>query len=154
MIKEHLKRSFWSKVNKQKNGCWLYTGALSSRGYGVYSVAEPRKTFAAHRLALALHLGRSIKEGMHVLHSCDTPRCINPKHLREGTHSDNMRDMHSRGRYPTRHANRWLSDDEIREIRKRYKPYFHSQFMLAAYYDVSRSVIQGILNGTKYKDVA
>lgn len=32
------------------------------------------------------------------LHSCDNPPCINPNHIRPGTHSDNMRDMIARNR--------------------------------------------------------
>ena len=33
-----------------------------------------------------------------VRHTCDNPRCINPKHLTGGTYIDNMRDCKLRGR--------------------------------------------------------
>ena len=45
-----------------------------------------------HRLALERKLGRPITPGLHVLHNCDWPSCVNPEHLREGTHNDNMHD--------------------------------------------------------------
>ena len=33
-----------------------------------------------------------------LLHACDTPRCVNPTHLREGDGSENMKEMVERGR--------------------------------------------------------
>jgi hypothetical protein len=50
----------------------------------------------AHRLALERKLGRSIKEGFESIHSCDNKSCVNPDHLDEGTHYDNMRDRDER----------------------------------------------------------
>lgn len=35
---------------------------------------------------------------LHALHTCDEPACINYDHLFAGTHSDNMNDMHAKGR--------------------------------------------------------
>lgn len=36
--------------------------------------------------------------GRHALHTCDNPRCINPKHLWWGDHTANMQDMAAKGR--------------------------------------------------------
>lgn len=79
------------------NGCWLWSGAVTSRGYGSTSVPGKRgRSQTVHRLALAIKLGRPVR-GM-ALHSCDVPRCCNPDHLREGDAWDNARDAVERGR--------------------------------------------------------
>jgi hypothetical protein len=51
----------------------------------------------AHRVQWEKFFG-PIPEGMHVLHTCDTPGCINIEHLFLGTNADNMRDMAAKGR--------------------------------------------------------
>jgi hypothetical protein len=54
----------------------------------------------AHRVALEEKLGRPLRPGMKALYTCDNPPCVNPEHLYEGTHGQNMRDMIDRGRHP------------------------------------------------------
>lgn len=77
--------------------CWEWTGATNTNGYGVVKVAG--RLELAHRMALALALGRPIREGMHALHACDNRRCVRPRHLSEGTREENMADCVARGRH-------------------------------------------------------
>jgi hypothetical protein len=51
---------------------------------------------SVHRYSYELHKG-PISEGLHVLHECDNKLCINPDHLRAGTHAENIRDAVARG---------------------------------------------------------
>ena len=85
---------FWSKV-RVSDGCWLWSGAPNAEGYGEWGYAAG--TVLAHRVAL-IFSGTAIPDGMFVLHSCDTPMCCNPGHLRVGTHEENMTDQRRRGR--------------------------------------------------------
>ena len=93
---------FWSHVDKKEpDECWLWTSKRKQE-YGWFRVDMKGKTheFTASRVALFLS-GTSVK-GWYVLHSCDTPSCCNPAHLRTGTHQDNMDDMKARGRHAGR----------------------------------------------------
>ena len=54
------------------------------------------KRVYAHRLAYAAFKGSP--DGWKVLHTCDTPTCVNPEHLYLGTDKDNSHDRTVRGR--------------------------------------------------------
>lgn len=89
-------KGFWFYVNKT-DGCWEWTGALSTAGYGRASVGNGRTDYA-HRESFKMYSGADIPEGMFVCHHCDNPKCVRPDHLFLGTHGDNMRDMVRKGR--------------------------------------------------------
>lgn len=75
--------------------CWLWTGGMQGKKYGRFNWA-PAANYA-HRAAHMFYVG-PVAEGMVVLHKCDNPSCVNPKHLLVGTQSDNIRDMMVKGR--------------------------------------------------------
>lgn len=51
----------------------------------------------AHRVSWLIYRGQ-IPNGLFVCHRCDNPRCVRIDHLFLGTFSDNMKDMHAKGR--------------------------------------------------------
>ena len=91
----HIAKGFWSYVNKT-DGCWEWTGGLSSAGYGRATSAF-RRTDYAHRIAWREAHGE-IPVGMFVCHTCDNPKCVRIDHLFLGTPKDNAQDMAKKGR--------------------------------------------------------
>lgn len=91
---------FHKRVEPDLNGgCWLWSGATNSSGYG-HLKAGGRATLA-HRMSFEIHCG-AIPAGAGVCHRCDVPACVNPAHLFLGSQLDNVRDMIAKGR--ARHA--------------------------------------------------
>jgi len=88
------KARFWSKV-KDTGYCWEWGGQTNNCGYGIFKLGG--RPLTASRCSYHIIHG-SIPEGLHVLHICDNPKCVNPTHLFTGTHLDNMRDMMKKGR--------------------------------------------------------
>ncbi len=90
----------WSRVEYDTNGgCWLWSGPFSPDGYGQFAVGDG-KTIRAHRAFWSKENG-DIPDGMVICHKCDTPRCVNPQHLRIGTQADNIRECVTKGRKQT-----------------------------------------------------
>lgn len=77
-------------------GCWLWNGSQQgSNGYGRLKVDG--KPQMAHRVSYRLFKGE-IPDGYVVMHSCDTPLCVNPSHLSVGTPQNNENDKKRKGR--------------------------------------------------------
>lgn len=148
--RQHLSR-FLSKV-EQQDDCWLWKGSQVC-GYGQFSVGT--KSIRAHRFAYAVYKG-SLKSGLIVMHNCDNPLCVNPKHLTQGTQSKNIRDCVKRGRYPDRkgqnHGNSKLRDEEIGEIRNLASVGL-SQRALGQKFNVSHATIYHVLKGNTWNHV-
>ena len=87
---------FFEKVNKAgEDECWIWTGAINRNGYG--SILHQGSIKTASRVAYELQVG-PIADGLHVLHHCDTPLCMNPRHLYLGDNKQNTKDRVERKR--------------------------------------------------------
>ena len=70
--------------------CLIWPGALNSGGYPV--TWENGKAVYAHRVII------EAKPGEVVMHTCDNPSCVNPRHLKLGFPKDNSKDMTNKNR--------------------------------------------------------
>lgn len=77
-----------------ENGC---TRWRSGGGLHYPSFSYKGKVMPASR-ALWLMLYGSIPADAFVMHKCDNVDCLNPGHLKLGTHKENMQDMAMKGR--------------------------------------------------------
>ena len=133
--------------------CHIWTAAASKRGYGKFTMKSGSWELA-HRVAYKLYSG-VIPDGMSVLHKCDNPHCVNPKHLYLGTYKDNALDRETRYRGNhvdgMRHGRNKLTSSQVLEIRDLYDTGKHSCFRLASIYDVDSKTVYDIVNRKIWK---
>ena len=141
-----IEERFFKYIEKQENGCWIWTGHVKRDGYG--ASRHIGKYVLSHRLSWIIHNGE-IPKGMFILHKCDVRSCVNPEHLFLGTHQDNMDDMINKKR--DRHlkgedsALSKLTDENVREIRSLYKSGKFTQEELANKFPCSRANMSSII---------
>lgn len=133
---------FWSKVNKTES-CWLWTGCTNEKGYGLLGVG--RISTKAHRISFFLAHGHWPNSA---LHSCDTPACVNPDHIRDGNAKENMADLLARGRNP----NWQLDAAEVVELRRRFA---NGEKIASIARSVERpdNTVRAAIRGTKWAHV-
>lgn len=68
--------------------CWVWTGQLNNKGYGLASVRNRKR--AAHLVLWELLVG-PVPPGLELDHLCRVRRCVNPDHLEPVTRSENQR---------------------------------------------------------------
>lgn len=133
-LAEHL----WSRVRKT-DGCWLFTGAINTTGYGMVSL-HGKKNQPAHRISWELVNG-PIPKGLFALHKCDTPRCVRPDHLFLGTDADNSTDKARKGR-----AGIKLTAEKARAIKAMLAQNV-LQYEIAAQFGVTPAIVSAIHRG-------
>jgi hypothetical protein len=132
------------------SGCWEWTKKLHKYGYGLLA-PNGSKWVTAHRVSWILFRGQ-ITLGMFICHKCDNPRCVNPEHLFEGTHQDNMDDAANKGRM-SHGVNRWnasfdeIQIQEIKLLRERGETHQAIADRLGA----SRRTVSHVLHGDTYR---
>ena len=129
-----------------ERGCWICTS------HAVTCAERQRVMRRGVRQILARYIyelmAGEIPKGMYVLHSCDSPLCINPEHLWLGTLADNNKDRDVKGRQYSK-----LSGDDVEEMRRRYENQEATQLELARDYNVSTSTVCMAVGGKTWKHI-
>lgn len=128
---------FWRYVHPEPNsGCWLWDGPADDFGYARFRVGERKKR--GHVWAYERFVG-AVPAGLIVRHRCDVPCCVNPDHLKPGTHQDNVDDRTARGRGVVGERSPFarLTREQVRDIRASTL----SKRKLAAIYGVSDTTV-------------
>lgn len=157
-----LEERFWMAVDATAgpDACWPWTGSrnLNRGGYGFLTVWENNRhqVVLAHRLSWELANGRPVPDGLFILHSCDNPPCVNPAHLRAGTHLENMADAVRRGRTnPQRgeaSVKAKLTTAAVLDIRRR-RAAGESREVLAAEYGIHREYVTSLVSRKRWKHI-
>ena len=110
------------KYQINENECWI---CMSHYPAGEYPrIKINKKLLLISRIVLEQKLGRKIKQGYLACHECNNSRCINPKHIYEGTPKQNTEDsikigthvcLNQKGESAAWHK---LSNNDILKIRK------------------------------------
>lgn len=125
LSRRELPRTFIARFHTKyqtSDGCWLWQAGKYAKGYGMVAVGRDidgkLHVEYAHRAAYVIFKG-DIPEGLVVMHSCDTPACVNPEHLSLGTQGDNVRDAAQKGHYNVpRPRIQKLSSAQVADIRR------------------------------------
>jgi HNH endonuclease len=144
------KARLFNSCRLSESGCWLWVGSRHRQGYGRIRIEG--KLYGAHVRSYKLFKGE-IPKGLYVLHSCDTPSCCNPMHLRVGTQKENMAECVSKGRFRKSHGTlnnlAKLTDADILDIRNSAL----SPKALSEKYDIDRTNVHQIVSGKTWQHV-
>ena len=136
--------NFWKFVEvKGPDDCWIWRGGRQ-RGYGAFY--NKGNVERAHRISYIIEHG-NIDNKLLVLHSCDNKLCVNPKHLRQGSHIDNVHDAMNKELY---NNNKKLNTEAVKVIKwmlKYRKNVYGIGNKLARLYNVDKVTISLIKRG-------
>lgn len=130
--------------------CWEWKGTGHHTGYGTLQIDGVQK--GAHVWAYIEAYG-PVPDGLNVLHSCDNRLCVNPGHLRAGTHDENMADKVERDRVARNLGESGpnkISEVQALEIIDRYGKGGTTHRLLGLEYGISPSQVGFIVTGKRW----
>ena len=152
------------KTRTDIEACWDWpycTNRIGQYSYGSVTIplmVEPdrkQRIVGAHRAAFFLLHGRwPVGDA---LHNCDRPICFNPHHLRDGSHTDNMRDMKAKGRHYAPKgescAFHKLNEKIVRRMQKLHSTEQVSIAKIAKMFKVGRGCVHAVVSRKSWKHV-
>jgi hypothetical protein len=149
-IKECSLKCYLLNRIEKKEECWLWTKQLNMWGYG--KCQWKKSNMIAHRASFLCFKG-DIPENFLILHSCRNRKCINPDHLRLGSHKENMQDRSKDlSLHGEKNGSAILTNDQAKEIKELLNKN-ESPVAIANKYNVRKHVIYFIKNGITWKHI-
>jgi hypothetical protein len=156
---EDVLERFWSKVDVKKledgtddlDACMEWTSGKTIDGYPQFWHNNLNER--GNRFIYECFNGK-IPEDLQVLHSCDNPSCVNPRHLSIGTNQDNVDDMCNKNRNVkgSQVSTSKLIEKDIEEILLNiYNDVYSDINEISKDYDISNTVIYRVLSGKLWK---
>lgn len=139
-----VEQRFLEKVQIDSNGCWIWTGAKIRGGYGNFAETTKRH-WQAHRFSYHFYVNPVFSDD-DVLHTCDNPSCVNPKHLFLGDDKLNAEDRNRKGRSARGEKISILSEDQVYAIRDLLKAKVPRK-LIAQMFGVGTTCITDIYSG-------
>ncbi len=96
--REPFEQRFWGKTDKngpipsfrpELGPCWIWIGAIDSRGYGSSGTPGQKGSRGAHVISYEFSFGQ-VPQGLELDHLCRIRLCVNPSHLEAVTHRINV----------------------------------------------------------------
>ncbi len=154
---------FWSKVAITANDekCWEWQASKRGNGYGRFTITKStmnKSSYISSRVAY--YIKNNVDPiGKVIMHSCDNPSCVNPKHLSIGTYKENSIDREKKNRSGSsfkkgeNNIKSKLNENEVREIRERYSNGNITQKELGKEYGTNGHYINSIINKKRWKHI-
>jgi len=134
------------EADYSEGDCWLIHKGCPI-GIGYRSRRANNKYWYVHHIADFMARGKAPPNTVR-LHSCDNPNCINPEHIKRGTHADNVADKVAKSRHMhgETHYRAKLTEEQAREIKYAEGTYAE----LGRKYGISRGGIHNIKSGISW----
>ena len=117
-IEQDSTRKYKPILYYEKGDCWIcFSHCKDKDGYP--KIKRNNKTLRMSRYIYEMLIG-NLGDNLLVMHTCDNPECINPKHFILGTQKENVADAMKKGRMALgeKNTSAKLHKEDISEIRK------------------------------------
>jgi integrase len=142
-------KRFWAKVQREGEGCWLWTGPVNERGYG--QAYWEGRTDKVTRIAWQIDRG-DIPDDQIVAHAhaaCDR-RCVRPDHLQLGTMKSARRGGGGRG---ARHGSAKMTEAAVVQLWAMHRA-GRSAVEIGAELGVSEGAVRMVLRGDTWREAS
>lgn len=157
MALEHL---YANSLVDEATGCREWQGSRNKDGYGQLGNQAIFETFrikGTHRLMYQCVTGHEYA-GRHeqILHSCDNPACLEPRHLSLGSARDNMLDCIAKGRrnfiYGERVSTAKVTVEEVKLIKALLAQKIKGR-KIAELFGITANIVSQIKTGKSWRSV-